>query len=783
MQWILESILAGYVAGVLCAPVASLSRMVWLGFWLVLFLTSIWLVKTHPRQALWTIAALFFATGAIRHDQVSSIPEHDISKFANTFAVVAGEISDRLEVIAEPSGFKVRLVLKAQSIKADNKPPQPVTGKLAVTALCRQKPELVLGQKVAVRGKVRLPHGYNNPGQVDVVASLRRQGISARMTVQEDGLIMGPAPESPPLLQVFSDWRQVMQQRLLKVMPPEDAAILSGVLFGGYKGINPEVIRDFAATGIIHILSVSGTHIALTAGAILWLGGRLGWPYRYTAVAAGVSIVIYSLLAGFTPPVIRAAIMGLVSLTATCWGREKDVASALLVAGIIMLVYEPRLLYDLSFQLSFGATCGLVYLYPRFIAGLGHWPRWLTSGVGVTLTAQLGVLPFMAYYFNVFPLSSFVANIFIVPIIETVVILGLLGSLLGIVWDLAGNVLLVLCSLLIGLIERLTGWLANMGGVLYLPPMNLPAGILYYLLLFYLFGYRPPGWLSPKDYLKRYPTAFLTVIILAVTVVTVYYRWPRPVEVHFIDVGQGDAALIMTPRRQAVLIDSGGTAGSDFDIGERVVLPYLKHQGVRRLESLILTHGHEDHAGGAAAVLRSMPVGTLIIAQDAASPAVQAALRSFTGTVVPAHFGQEIIVDGVRFTVVHAATAHAANNNESSIVIRVNYGNHSFLFTGDLPASGEHELVRKGLAACTVLKVAHHGAKTSTSQEFLQAAAPKYAIISVGANNRFGHPHPEVVQRLEQSGAKIYRTDHHGAVVFTTDGVRLTVSHFIEVSK
>lgn len=220
---------------------------------------------------------------------------------------------------------------------------------------------------------------------------------------------------------------------------------------------------------------------------------------------------------------------------------------------------------------------------------------------------------------------------------------------------------------------------------------------------------------------------------------------------------------------------------SDFDVGERVVVPYLKHYGVRSLDYLILTHGHKDHAGGAASVATAFPVKSVMLAREGITPAVQALIRAVHGQgIIPAFAGQTIMLDGVAFSIVHAVgDIRASRSNEASSVVRIAYGNYSFLVTGDLESAGEHDMLAHGCQPVTVLKVGHHGAKTSTTAEFLAALAPKAAVVSVGYNNSFGHPHPETLQRLAAQNVKVYRTDRNGAVVFATDGVGLTTETFV----
>ena len=248
-------------------------------------------------------------------------------------------------------------------------------------------------------------------------------------------------------------------------------------------------------------------------------------------------------------------------------------------------------------------------------------------------------------------------------------------------------------------------------------------------------------------------------------------------EVHFIDVGQGDAALVVTPHGHVMLFDTGGTRDGDFDVGARVDLPYLRHYGIHEVDYIFLSHAHEDHAAGAGAILSHMPVKHVYTA-DEGTAAYARSMRLGDGSPLlrkmsRAEAGQSIMLDGV--------TVDHTTGNEVSNVYRVRYGNASFLFTGDLVKEHEEKILsQKTELHTTVLKVPHHGSDTSSCEAFAREIRPLYAVYCVGADNTFGHPRPAVVERYERIGAKTLRTDIDGAIVFRTDGEHLSVSTFAE---
>lgn len=659
------------------------------------------------------------------------------------------------------------------------------------------------GDIIKASGKLMKLHDYQNPGRIDMVMVNFAQGIHGQMSAGKYSIEL-TGQEKNIMSRMAEKIRHLYKSQMETVMPREDSAAIFAMLFGGYGGIKPELLEAFTTTGLIHILSVSGSHITLMAGTANVIGKMLGLSGGLTSILATLIIVVYSLLAGFTTPVIRSAIMGILTVMALSLGREKDARHILSITALGILLIWPLSLFDISFQLSFGATAGLLYISPvigKFFRK--YLPHYVADSLGVTMGAQLTVLPFMAWYFNVISISSLLANLVVAPVVELIIVISLLAGVLVGVIPVLGQFIFIVSSLLLGLSYEVTRLIARIpGSQVYLPTFCITFwGIYYVLLLIFIMPKDKRGhfsnkicnlWCRVKNGRKDKKIIGGGVALLLAAVVISYAIHPNEMQVHFIDVGQGDAALVITPHGHAFMIDTGGSRQGTYDIGARVDVPYLLHYGVRRLDFIMLTHAHDDHAKGVSGILGKIPVGAVMIGHEGQG----AYLKTFGGLnpavktepMVILKEGTEMNLDGVRIQVLYAPEENktgGSTGNEFSNLIRVSYGKHSFLFTGDLSSEHEGILCSRGTPLeSTVLKVGHHGSNTSSSEEFLKAVKPNWSVISVGYGNSFGHPKKEILKRLGScTDSKVLRTDENGAVVFYSDGEKLRVDAQIVYDK
>ena len=620
---------------------------------------------------------------------------------------------------------------------------------------------------VQFSGQFTLPHSYNNPGAFDYSVKLQNEGINGNVFIKDAEFKITKKVRTGFKYIIAKEKAKVLE-KIENVMPKDDASALFDMVFGGYDGLKPELLKVFSLTGIVHLLSVSGSHIALIIAFVMWLGNLINLNIKLKSVIAMLVIILYATFSGFVPPVIRASFMGIVSLIGIVLEKEAYAKNSLSLIAFIMLMISPNLLYDISFQLSFMATFGLLYLAPVIRDKLKFIPSWLGENLAITLSAQLSTLPFLAWYFNSISLTSFISNLIAVPIMEFVIILTLLAVLIGLAVPLFQNLLLVVSSIVLGFVYHLMVLLSKIPyGNLYLPSIGLAKGITYYIVLFILFHKKYTEKIYGFFFKRETYIIYLTIILIIGSLF--YNNIPdKRLEVHFIDVGQGDCCLVITPHRKAVLIDTGGSINNDFNIGEKVVVPYLRHIGITELEYIILTHCHVDHAGGAGAVVDNIPTKYVLIGKENRNLYAKVMDRSLERcrNLIPIVDEEQIVLDGVTFDVFSCGIIPKNNENEYSNVVKVNYGKNNFLITGDLEVEGENAILNKKVnIASEVLKVGHHGSKTSSSVAFLNEVRPEYGIISVGYNNHFGHPGQEVLDRMKNLGIKIFRTDINGAII------------------
>ena len=657
------------------------------------------------------------------------------------------------------------------------------------------RPDRMVGHALRVRARLSLPAGARNEGEPAERDILAEQGVVA--------ILAAPATADVRIGAASSGWEAWWARLRLACagsvearLPPLDATVLEGILWGDRGNLPATLRQEFSDTGTIHVLTTAGLHLGIFAALVAWLLARLPLPRTVRGACAIAAAWGYAALAGLHLPTTRAATMLTAGALAQELGRRRSPSATLAAAAFAVTLPHPLMLLTPSFAMSFACVGGIALLNPALKAvglreGCGL-PDWLVELLRTSTAVQIAMWPLQALYFNAFTPYAVLANILVVPLVGVVMALGAallcatavfhplvvpLGNLAW--WSLAALVAAVdkFASLPYAHVD--------------VPPPSHAFLILYWLALGgFAFAARDAArlaacarWLAPA------------AVALAFVYVTPGIAAAVDPRLHFdaIDVGQADCLLVRAPGMHAMLVDGGGKlerAGASGTvvaqpigdvIATRTVLPFLLRHWVLRLDVVVLTHPHGDHAGGLPVILQRESVGTLYdSAQLYGGPAYQRALA----VVRQRHVHYRVARRGESFGLGSSTqvkilapelpllTGTSSDINNNSVVLRVEFGRIAILMTGDAQAEAEARLLSHGgddLRA-DILKVGHHGSAYSSTPAFLAAVRPRIAIISCGLHNVFGHPSPKTLAALEAIGTFLYRTDLDGGVEVEADG-------------
>lgn len=772
-----------WVVGIWLAKQADLPPVVWLVGFAAALAAAI--LSQRTRAGLPLLAAAFLLLGAWRY--AASLPRIDDAHVAWYNGRDEVTLVGVVHAEPEPRGTRWRARVAARTL-THAYGYAPVRG-LVLTTLPAY-PVVHDGDVVRLRGTLTEPPVWEDFSYRDYLA---REGIFSLMSMPSVEVLEHPARRG--LGQLLGALRARGEAVIAALIPNPEAALLTGILLGREGGISADVMNAFRTTSTAHIIAISGFNITVIAGALLRMLTRtLG---RRWAVAITIPLVaLYAVLVGADPPVVRAAIMGGIALVALLLGRRSDALNALAVSALLMTAIRPQAIWDVGFQLSFAATLGMIlyaaplhrrvgtFLSARVPAAWGKVVvGWFGDALAATLAAQVLTLPLtVAYFHNLSPISV-VANLFIVPAQPQVMTWGGVALLLGLVWIPLGMPLAWATWLFLAYTIRVAEFLARLPGAsLEVARVPWPAVVAYYAAVAGLtFGSgRVQRWLAPAAQrwtavVRRWQWQGALAVAAALVWVAGLQMPDGRLHVYFMNVGEGDATLLRTPKGSAVLIDGGSDPARLLsEVGRR--LPFWQ----RSLALVFLTHPHADHAGGLIGVLERYRVGAFVDARPGKTPEYKACVAAAQARDIPhiqAVPGQKFVLDDdVILEVLYPSpTTPCPSENECSMVIRLTLGRASFLFTGDLEDEAEVLLINeRDVPQTLVLKVPHHGGEKALYPPFLAAVAPQVAVIQ-GGPRAAADPHPATLARLEATGATVWQTRRKGSLEIVTDGQRYWV--------
>ncbi|MHB8104350.1 MAG: ComEC/Rec2 family competence protein [Dehalococcoidales bacterium] len=771
-------------------------------------LLGLFLTRRYRKTIIIASIGIFLFMGAAVYAYASlyTVDESDIRYYNDNGTVEIKGVISQAPDIRDKSA---QLTLAAEEIRLENGW-YGTGGKVLVTVPRYNEDEYKYGDLVAITGELQTP--LTN-GDFDYKGYLEHQGIYTtmyfpRIEVLEEG------HGFLPLAWIY-DLRANLSQKLAEVLPEPQASLAQGILLGLRGNIPTDLNTDFKRSGTSHLLAISGQNLGIMAGILLaiglWIFGRKRNLYIWLAISV---IWFYTVITGMNPPVVRGAIMASVFLFAEALGRQRSSMAALTLTAAVMVGISPYVLGDVSFQLSFLAIAGLIFIYPvlRDFGRRVITARWGDEGFTVStlnlvidsmsasLASIIAVWPLIAYYFGIFSLAGPIATFLLTPVLPIIIILGTLTMLVGLVSIAVAHFFgWLVWPFLSFMIAVVTGMGSPTMAALKIDTLSPVFIVVYYAVLILLI------WLHSRWRRSRSLAAgtagvtkagvnifggvggklkWIIVPLLIAAILVGYTAAAMPddkLRISFLDVGQGDAILIQKGSTQ-ILIDGGPSPQAvTLQLSER--MPYWD----RSIDLAVLTHPHQDHLAGLLEVLRRYDVGQVLYPpSEGESPLYDEWVRFIgeAGTkAMVARAGQLIdLGDGVTLEVLWP-TANPLKGSESdidnnSVVLLVKMGDVSFLLTGDSMSEAEWELIRtRADIKGAVIKVAHHGSKSSSTAQFLAVVNPRAAVISVGANNTYNLPNSTVMARLgEKVGENnVYRTDTDGTITFITDGKRLWV--------
>lgn len=666
-----------------------------------------------------------------------------------------------------------------------------IQGRLQVTVARPYQPSnplhLLVRDKIKVSAQISSSRGFQNfnPGFLERLQKNRK--IHNRAYSKSPLLIKKISSGSTlsPIRQI-AKFKYSLIRNIEKFFPAVDnsltvspqGAVLEALLLGDRGRMDESMSRALQDAGIFHLFAISGAHIAIISFILFFFFRLLRISTRSSYIMLMFILIVYAFLVEGRPSILRATTMTLIFLLGKLIWKETTLFNTISISAFALLCINPFSLFNAGFQLTYAATLSIVIFYPKFIKYLPKWPLRISEIFALSAASQIGVLPIMAKTFNRITFSSLFLNFAALPLVALIMISGYLFLFFSFISPVIANYLVQAVNFLINLLLSISHIFDSFSFLSFRIPTPHAATIAgYFLFLFIL--------LLPWKKKKIRRMAFAGFLVFLAVLIT--YPFPstsKYLKVTFIDVGQGDSILVEFPGQKKMLIDGGGFFSGDFDIGERVLSPFLWKKGIKTIDYLVLTHPHPDHLNGLISVARNFRVRQF---WESLSPVENHFYEELQRNLAPSILKKRMfrtsshLINGTTIDILHPKDSRlrlpfSSNENELSMVLRLSYGRTSFLLTGDIGLEAEQDILENmKLIKSNILKSPHHGSLSSSSEEFLSAVNPSIIIICVGENNRYNFPNPIILQRYKEQGATIYRTDTHGAIEITSDGQKFSI--------
>lgn len=549
----------------------------------------------------------------------------------------------------------------------------------------------------------------------------------------------------------------------------EEGNLLLAILLGDKDKLSEDIQESFKTSNLSHMLAVSGAHVSYIILGLTYVLQNSIIGKKNGKIVCIIFLLAFMAITNFTPSVTRACIMAILTLFSSIIYRKSDVYTNISVAALITLIFNPYSLLDLGFQLSYGGTIGIIIFIKRIQEKKSNSKviNYIKQMALVSIYANIIIIPIMMYHFNTVSFTFIISNIMASPILGIIVITGFLFIIASITVKPLTRLIAIFIKPILSILIKISQICSKLpfSNILVVTPYMFNV-ISYYAIILYCIK-------SKKNNKCKIIICLLIVLILINFII---YIFPQKLRIFFIDVGQGDSTLIITPDIKTVLVDGGGS--DSFDVGEKVLLPYLLDRRILKVDYVLISHFDTDHCGGILTIMEKVKVKNIIISEQAEH---SENYERFTKLMIHKKIrlievkkGDKIKIGRYsEFKILFPTSRLLSENplNNNSIVAQFNYNNFKMLFTGDIEKLAEQQILKteKAEIRADILKVAHHGSKTSSIPEFIKAVRPKIALIGVGKNNTFGHPNQQTIKNLENIKCRIYRTDLQGEIIIKID--------------
>lgn len=666
-------------------------------------------------------------------------------------------ISATAVVIKGPSEgeYNYKYTVKARTGKYKNK-------KFIVYINKKNKKLLEYGDLIEIKGEYSAPEVARNYKGFDYSQYLKTLNIYGTIKVEESKIIN--KNQLSPILISINNIKEKMIDNANRNMPKRTANLLLGILIGERDNIQEDIIESFRTANLSHILAVSGAHTSYIILGITYLISKSKTPKRIGYIITIINLLIFIIITGASYSVVRACIMAIVVIGAKICYRKENFFTSICISLIIILIQNPFAINDIGLKLSFMGTAGIVIFnksITNFFIKLKIKQK-IAEALSVTFSAQLMIMPITILNFNTISLTFFISNILASPLLGIIIIFGFISIFISSILNPISKILFLILHIfleLLILVSKVTEKIP--GSSILVKTPNILFAIVYYILIlffnyFFVIKQNPTRRFHKKIIkiitIKNIKNAFkvIAVVFLIMLLLTKIVRIINPtLKIYFIDVGQGDSTLIVTPKNKKILIDGG-------EGKTNVLFQYLLDRRINKIDYIIISHFDSDHCNGLIEIIEKMRVENIVMSKQSKESEeykkILEIIKQKNIKVSSVKAEDKIIIEKNLYTKIlnPAEKFEFQDLNNNAIVAKFVYKNFSMLFTGDIEKAEENLAKKyKNELKSTILKVAHHGSKTSTSEEFLKYVEPQIALIGVGENNKFGHPNQITIEKLK----------------------------------